>query len=92
MKMKTFVSLVLLLSMISVLPFVLAKGGSGGVSPPVEKCAEDTWTCGEWSPCGKEGNQLRSCQKTRDCPSIDTPKPEEKTSCVYVSKTLKLLP
>lgn len=83
--------LAIFLVLFTIIPLAFAKGGGGGVSPPVEKCAEDTWTCGEWNNCGKDGTQTRSCQLTRDCPSVETPKPEEKASCVYVSKTLKSL-
>ncbi len=57
-----------------------AGGGGGGGGAPtgmgntvIETCTQDTWTCGEWGPCGLNGQQTRACTKSFDCPSVETP-------------------
>ena len=44
-------------------------------------CSQDTWSCGDWSSCSSSGTQTRSCTKTFDCPSADTPSSATSQSC-----------
>jgi len=45
------------------------------------QCTEDTWECEEWGPCSSGGTQNRTCTKTFDCYSVDTPSPLISQSC-----------
>jgi hypothetical protein len=49
----------------------------------VPECDQDIWSCGEWSECSPDGLHQRSCSLKDDCPTADTPKPEEKGECTY---------
>ncbi|MBI4118869.1 MAG: trypsin-like peptidase domain-containing protein [Parcubacteria group bacterium] len=48
-------------------------------TPP--PCATDTWSCGDWNTCSISGSQTRTCNKTFDCPSVDTTSPVTSQSC-----------
>ncbi|MCX6789344.1 MAG: trypsin-like peptidase domain-containing protein [Candidatus Gribaldobacteria bacterium] len=54
----------------------------GGASPKITQsctyipsCTADTWTCGAWGGCSLSGIQNRSCNKTFDCPNVQTAPP-----------------
>lgn len=44
-------------------------------------CNSDTWVCEDWGGCLSNGSQVRTCTKTFDCPSIQTPSPVIKQFC-----------
>jgi S1-C subfamily serine protease len=44
-------------------------------------CYADTWSCGEYSACSINGTQTRICNKTFDCPLVDTQSPTTSQSC-----------
>jgi len=46
-----------------------------------QSCSADTWQCGDWKICQRNGTQLRTCTKTFDCPSAETPSPSTSQSC-----------
>lgn len=48
-------------------------------SPPA--CSADTWQCGNWGTCSPQGIQTRSCNKTYDCPSVETASPTTSQYC-----------
>lgn len=56
--------------------------------PPKEACKEDTWECGSWGECSKDGIQVRACKITKDCPSVVTPSPQTKQTCVPPSPSV----
>ncbi len=68
-----------------------AGGGGGGTSRKKPTCTGDIWTCTEFSECSPDGIQSRKCTLTVDCASVNTPRPSEKESCVYVSHVLSSL-
>jgi len=45
-------------------------------------CSADTWQCGDWGTCSPQGIQARSCNKTFDCPSVETASPATSQYCV----------
>ena len=55
------------------------------IPTPVPSCQTDIWSCDNWSSCSASGNQTRSCTKTFDCPSINTPTPIISQSCVPIT-------
>ncbi|MBI4143167.1 hypothetical protein HY480_04810, partial [Candidatus Uhrbacteria bacterium] len=48
-------------------------GGGGSGTPIAPPCSQDVWTCGEWGTCSIAGEQARTCTKTFDCASTETP-------------------
>lgn len=56
-------------------------GGGGGGTPPPPPCTEDTWECNDWALCGLAGIQSRICVLSNNCPTVETPKPEESQLC-----------
>ncbi len=88
---KTTLPIILILLILilnSAFSFAAGSGGGGTIAPA---CTKDTWTCTGWSACTEESLQTRTCRLTDDCPSADTPKPEEKAPCEYVSNLLSSL-
>ncbi|MFC1702952.1 serine protease [Patescibacteria group bacterium] len=60
-------------------------GGSPIISQSCNAlCSEDTWSCGSWGQCQEDGRQTRSCSKTDDCSTIESPSPATSKSCTYV--------
>jgi len=58
-------------------------GGSSGGGSSGFVCTVD-WSCGDWSECGKDSTQSRSCQNIGTCPdSWSTPAMNR--SCTYVA-------
>ncbi len=53
-------------------------------SKPANHCSADTWTCANWSACDPDGVQKRHCQKTVDCPAVDTPEPVPIQKCDHL--------
>ena len=51
------------------------------VEPEAQGCAEDQYTCSEWSECDANGTQTRTCTLTFDCPNVTTPAPATTQSC-----------
>lgn len=72
------------------IPIAFSAGGGGGGSTKAS-CPNDVWKCNVWSECQKDGVQTRACTLDYDCPGVDTPKPTETESCVYVSKLISSL-
>jgi len=50
-------------------------------APTPPSCTADVWSCGDWSACGTDGTQSRSCAMTMDCPDVTTPSPPTTQSC-----------
>ena len=46
-------------------------------------CTSNDWECSELGACQANGEQIRTCTKTRNC-LTDTGKPAESQSCTYV--------
>lgn len=44
-------------------------------------CSADTWSCDDWNTCSISGLQTRTCNKTFDCLTADTPPPATSQSC-----------
>lgn len=65
--------------------------GSGGVYidslSSMPACLEDVWSCDEWNSCSVNGTQTRTCTKTSNCTSVETPSPTTSQSCVYTPPT-----
>lgn len=55
----------------------------------LDSCTEDEWGCGKWGECLANGKQERTCEKTFDCPSINTPSPATTQSCTYTPPCIK---
>ncbi|MFA5047981.1 MAG: hypothetical protein WC516_02995 [Patescibacteria group bacterium] len=49
----------------------------------VNSCYSDTWVCGDWGSCQSNGSQSRTCYKSQDCPSVDTPSPSVSQACNF---------
>ena len=49
--------------------------------PPQPSCTADTWTCGTWGICSPSGIQSRNCNKTFNCPSVETAPPSISQYC-----------
>lgn len=47
--------------------------------PPPSPCNE-LWTCGDWSSCGNDGAQIRTCADANQCDTINT-KPALSQNC-----------
>ncbi len=56
-------------------------------STSTNSCIADTWFCGAWSECSSGGQQIRTCNLTSDCQSVNTPSPSISKSCSYSSNT-----
>ncbi|MDD5738808.1 MAG: LamG domain-containing protein [Candidatus Pacebacteria bacterium] len=56
-------------------------------SAPAPPCQADVWSCGEWNACSISGTQTRTCAKTFECSTVDTPSPATSQSCVYTPPT-----
>ncbi|MDA2936633.1 DoxX family protein [Patescibacteria group bacterium AH-259-L05] len=56
-------------------------GGGGGGTPPPPPCTEDTWECNDWALCGLARIQTRVCSLSFNCPTVETPRPEESRLC-----------
>ena len=82
---------ILLLLFLIIMPLSYAKGGGGGSSSSRQTCKEDIWFCTDWKSCQSDGFQTRNCNLVTDCSSVDTPRPSEKESCVFVSELLSNL-
>ncbi|OGH81006.1 MAG: hypothetical protein A3I29_02020 [Candidatus Magasanikbacteria bacterium RIFCSPLOWO2_02_FULL_44_11] len=48
------------------------------------RCSADTWDCSGWGVCSSLGTQTRSCNKTFECPSVDTSSPATTQTCSYI--------
>ncbi|MBI5401438.1 trypsin-like peptidase domain-containing protein [Candidatus Wolfebacteria bacterium] len=44
-------------------------------------CSEDVWSCDNWGACSPNGIQTRSCKRTYDCLSAETPAPATSQYC-----------
>lgn len=47
----------------------------------LQPCTSDTWSCGDWNACSIYGSQTRTCSKTFDCSTANTPSPLTSQSC-----------
>jgi len=75
------------------LSLALAVGSGGGgsnkntntatntVVNTTPSCSQDTWSCTNWSSCSPAGQQTRTCSKTVDCATADTPQPATTQAC-----------
>lgn len=43
----------------------------------------DDWSCTKWSSCSEVGTHTRTCVKSGDCESLNTPMPDAVGSCTY---------
>lgn len=50
--------------------------------PQTTNCSADIWSCGDWGICSPQGIQTRSCNKTFNCPSVETASPATSQYCV----------
>ncbi|MDA2921998.1 DoxX family protein [Patescibacteria group bacterium AH-259-L07] len=83
--LTTFISIPIVLILILPLAVFAAGGGGGGGgggTPPPPPCTEDTWACGDWALCGLARIQTRVCTLGFNCPTVETPKPEESQLCI----------
>lgn len=55
-------------------------------------CTADTWICGSYGACGFDSRQYRSCTKTFDCPTTDTPSPPSTQNCTLPQQTAPTQP
>lgn len=83
MKNKVFLLLIPIFFSLGLVSYGLAVNAQE--VPP--DCTEDTWSCGDWGVCSVDSTQTRTCEKTSDCPTVDTPSPETSQSCTYVAPT-----
>ncbi len=60
------------------------------ILPP--SCTADTWSCGDWNACSVSGSQTRTCNKTFDCSSTDTPSPQTSQSCTPPTQPKPITP
>ena len=63
---------------------------NGDINTNPLTCSEDIWSCGNWSECNipegeVRGTQTKSCVKTFECSSVNTPMPDTSQSCFAVS-------
>ena len=51
----------------------------------VPTCTEDTYECEDWFPekCPEDGEQVRFCVLTFDCPGVETPDPSGERTCTF---------
>lgn len=56
----------------------------------VLSCQADTWSCDDWNLCSASGNQTRSCIKTFDCSSVETPSPLRTQNCTPAVTTQQI--
>jgi len=57
------------------------EGKSGYITVLAPACSSDTWSCGDWGQCSSYGGQSRTCTRTFDCPTVNTPSPATSQSC-----------
>lgn len=44
----------------------------------------DDWNCTDWSSCSELGVHTRTCVKSGECESLNTPIPDTMGSCIYI--------
>lgn len=49
--------------------------------PPKPACDEDIWECDLWGACEQDGRERRTCNKTFECDTVETPSPETERIC-----------
>lgn len=58
-----------------------STGSSSSSSSYIPPCYEN-WTCGDWSECGEDEVQARSCEDRNGC-GTELERPSEERSCTY---------
>lgn len=59
---------------------------------PAPSCTEDIWTCTDWKECTASGIQLRTCEITSECPTANTPSPNNEQTCTYKPTSIQAKP